>query len=129
MAAPDWVDDGVALVATVVAEVLWVLVPEETVEGTERVLATEGEVCVLDGTASVVLLDMKLLGTGVEDRATDPELEPPVEVELATEVVVPATEESPVELPPSVEDPDVEVVSVVELPVEPLTLKVPDQLW
>lgn len=128
MAAPDWVDDGVALVAAVVAEVLWVLVPEETVEDTERVLATEGKVCVLDGTASVVLLDMKLLESRV-DEATDPELEPPVEVELATEVVLPAKEESPVELPPSVEDPDVEVMSEVELPVEPLTLKVPDQLW
>lgn len=128
MAAPVWVDDEVVLVAVLVVEVLWVLVPEETVEGTERVLATEGEVCVLDGTASVVLLDMKLLESRV-DEATDPELEPPVEVELATEVVVPAKEESLVELPPSVEDPDVEVVSEVELPVEPLTLKVPDQLW
>jgi len=106
VAAPVWVDDEVVLVAVLVVEVLWVLVPEETVEGTERVLATEGEVCVLDGTASVVLLDMKLLESRV-DEATDPELEPP----------------------PSVEDPDVEVVSEVELPVEPLTLKVPDQLW
>lgn len=115
MAAPDWVADGVALVA----ELLWVLVLEETVEGAERVLA-EGEVGVTDG---ATLLDVKLLGAIVVEVATDPELEPPPSVEDPT----------PVELPENVEDPDMIVLDGVvelpepELPVIPLRLKVPDQ--
>lgn len=137
MAAPDWVADGVALVA----ELLWVLVLEETVEGAERVLA-EGEVGVTDG---ATLLDVKLLGAIVVEVATDPELEPPAKVELAAEVEDPTGEETvvevppsvedptPVELPENVEDPDMIVLDGVvelpepELPVIPLRLKVPDQ--
>lgn len=138
MAAPDWVDDGVALVA----ELLRMLVLEETVEGTERVLAPEGEV---EEIADGVLLDVKVLEM-IVDVGTDPVLEPPREAELATEVEDPSEVEIPAELPPNVEDPpalempvDVEdpdgialaevEVPEPELPVMPSRVKVPDQPW
>lgn len=121
MAAPDWEADGVALLA----ELLWELVPEETVEGAERLLVPVGEVGVADGT---VLGDVKLLATTV-DVGTDPVLVPPVEVELATEVEEPSEAVDPVELPPSVEDPTTVELPEPELPVIPLRVKVPDQPW
>lgn len=99
MAAPDWEADGVALLA----ELLWELVPEETVEGAERLLVPVGEVGVADGT---VLGDVKLLATTV-DVGTDPVLVPP----------------------PSVEDPTTVELPEPELPVIPLRVKVPDQPW
>lgn len=135
MAALDGVDDGVALVA----ELLWELVPVETEEGMERVLVLVSEVDV------VALLDVKLLAITV-DVITDPVLKPPVEVELAAEVEDPTVVVNPIELPPNdedpttvelpenVEDPDVKALPEVELPepelpVIPSRLKVPDQPW
>lgn len=101
MAAPLWVDDVVALLVVVVAELLRMLVVEGIVEeGAERVLAPE----------VVALLDVKLVETTV-DVETDPVLEPPREVALATVVVEPGVVESPAELPANVEvPPKLEVV-------------------
>lgn len=136
MAAPVWVDDVVALLVVLVAELLRMLVVEGIVEeGAERVLAPELE--------EIALLDVKLVETTV-DVETDPVLEPPREVALATVVVEPGVVESPAELPANVEvppklevpgrmeDPDVVEPAEVEvpepeLPVMPSRLKVPDQ--
>lgn len=127
--------DVVALLLVVVARML---VLEEIVE--------EGEV---EGRA---LLDVKLL-EGIVDVETDPVLEPPREVALVTVVEPVNVVESPAELPSnvevplelesvedplelevpeSVEDPDVVELAEVEvpepeLPVMPSRAKVPDQ--
>lgn len=127
--------DVVALLEVVVARML---VLEEIVE--------EGEV---EGRA---LLDVKLL-EGIVDVETDPVLEPPREVALVTVVEPVNVVESPAELPSnvevplelesvedplelevpeSVEDPDVVELAEVEvpepeLPVMPSRAKVPDQ--
>lgn len=119
MAAPLWVDDVVALLVVVVAELLRMLVVEGIVEeGAERVLAPE----------VVALLDVKLVETTV-DVETDPVLEPPREVALATVVVEPGVVESPAELPANVEvPPKLEVPGRMEDPdvVEPAEVEVPE---
>jgi hypothetical protein len=117
MAAPLWVDDGVALVA----ELLRTLVLEETVEGAER----EGEVEVVT-VRDVALIDVKLLEMTV-DVGTDPALEPPREVALVTVVEALNVVESPAELPPIVEDPDVTVLAEVEI-LEPELPVMPSRL-
>jgi len=63
MAAPDWVDDEVALVLVLVVEVpLCVVALAETEDdGKDRVLALGGAVDVLDGTTGVVTVDVKVL--------------------------------------------------------------------
>jgi hypothetical protein len=134
MAAPVWVDDVVALLVVVVAELLRMLVLEEIVgvveEGAERVLAPEAE--------EIALLDVKLVETTV-DVETDSVLEPPREVALATVVEEPGIVESPVELPANVEvppklevpgrmeDPDVVELAEVEVP-EPELPVMPSRL-
>jgi hypothetical protein len=143
MAAPLWVDDGVAEVPRVL-----VLVPAETVEGAEMLvleLVMVGEVGVVDGALIVdVEVNVRLLEGGRVDVVTDPVLVPPKEVELATEVEestvvvvepieLPETVEDPttLELPENVEDTDVEsLAEVEELPEPdiPLRVKSPDQL-
>jgi len=129
IAAPLWVDDGVAEVPRVL-----VLVPAETVEGTELLaLVVVGEVGVVDGALIVdVEVNVRLLEGGRVDVVTDPVLVPPKEVELATEVEestvvvvepieLPETVEDPttLELPENVEDTDVESLAEVEELPEP----------
>jgi hypothetical protein len=106
MAAPVvWVADVVALLEVVVARML---VLEEIVE--------EGEV---EGRA---LLDVKLL-EGIVDVETDPVLEPPREVALVTVVEPVNVVESPAELPSNVEVP-----LELESGEDPLELEVPESV-